>query len=82
MDEHLDHALEQEFAGHGGTIHQLKVSDPAFKALLQKNHALWQQIQNIQNNVTPADDDTRHDLEKQRLAILDDIAARVRKAES
>ncbi|MDX2274072.1 MAG: hypothetical protein NW206_01365 [Hyphomonadaceae bacterium] len=82
MTEHFDHALEEEFSEHRETIHRLKISDPSFKTLLERNHALWLQIQNIQNNVTPADDQTRHDLEKQRLVLLDEIAARVGAAES
>ena len=28
--EHLDRALAEEFAGHGETIHKLKVANPAF----------------------------------------------------
>jgi uncharacterized protein YdcH (DUF465 family) len=68
--EHLDHALEQEFAGHAATIHRLKVSDPGFKA------------QNIQNGVAPASDDHLHALQKQRLNILDDVAKLIGDAES
>lgn len=79
--EHLDNALAEEFAGHGETIHRLKTTDSHFKALMEQNHALWLQIQNIQHDVTPADDSVRHDLEKQRLKILDEIAAAVAKAE-
>lgn len=80
--EHLDQALAEEFAGHGETIHKLKVSDPHFKALMAKNHELWKQIQNIQNGLTPTADATLETLEKQRLLILDDIAARIAKAEA
>ena len=80
--EHLDHALEEEFAGHGETIHKLKAANPHFKALMQQTHDLWSQIQSIQNGLTPADDHVRHDLEKQRLKLLDEIAALVRGAES
>jgi uncharacterized protein YdcH (DUF465 family) len=80
--EHLDNALAEEFAGHGETIHRLKVTDPNFKALMEQNHALWLQIQNIQNGVTPADDSVRRDLEKRRLKLLDEIAAAIAKAET
>lgn len=79
--EHLDHALEEEFAGHGETIHRLKVSDPHFKALMEQNHALWIRIQNIQNQVTPADDRELDRLEKERLSVLDDIASRILQTE-
>ncbi|MEZ5994393.1 MAG: hypothetical protein R3C25_01420 [Hyphomonadaceae bacterium] len=80
--EHLDQALAEEFAGHGETIHKLKLSNPHFKSLMEQNHALWLQIQNIQNDVTPADDATRHELEKQRLKLLDEIAALIAQAEA
>ena len=80
--EHLDHALEQEFAGHAETIHRLKVSDPHFKALLELNHSSWREIHNIENGVTAASDDYLTSLRKQRLAILDDIAKLVGEAEA
>jgi uncharacterized protein YdcH (DUF465 family) len=72
--EHLDHALAEEFAGHGEAIHRLKIRSPEFKELMVQNHALWTQIRNIQNGVNPADDAYLETLEKQRLAILDEIA--------
>lgn len=80
--EHLDNALAEEFAGHGDTIHKLKVSDPDFRALMERNHALWTQIQKIQHGVTPAEDAVRHELEKLRLKLLDEIAAGIAKAEA
>ncbi|ANP46120.1 YdcH family protein [Candidatus Viadribacter manganicus] len=79
--EHLDHALEQEFAGHGQTIHNLKVSDPAFKSLLELNHQIWREIHNIENGVTAASDDYLTALRKQRLSILDDVARHISAAE-
>ncbi len=80
--EHLDTALAEEFAGHGDTIHKLKISDPHFKALMEQNHALWLEIQTIQQDVTPAEDSARHALEKKRLKLLDEIAASIAKAEA
>jgi uncharacterized protein YdcH (DUF465 family) len=80
--EHLDHALSEEFAGHAETIHRLKVSNPHFKDLMTQNHDIWTQIQNIHHEVTPADDSHLHNLQKQRLKLLDEIAALVRDAEA
>lgn len=81
-EEHLDYALQEEFSGHKDTIHTLKLEDNHFKKLLIKNHELWTQIQNIQNNVTPTDDLTLENFEKQRLLILDEIAAAIRSYEN
>lgn len=78
--EHLDLALAEEFAGHGETIHKLKISDPHFKSLMQHNHDLWTQIQNIQKGLTPTSDQTLETLEKQRLRLLDEIAQAIAKA--
>lgn len=80
--EHLDQALAEEFAGHGATIHRLKVSDAHFRALMEHNHTVWTQIQNIQNGVTPTDDGHLTRLEKERLKLLDEIAAAIRRAEA
>lgn len=78
-EEHLDHALSEEFAGQGERIHTLKQSDAHFRRLLEQNHELWKEIQQIQKNIQPASDEALETLEKRRLLILDDIAARLRK---
>lgn len=79
--EHLDRALQEEFSGHKDTIHALKTKNNHFKKLLVTNHELWTQIQNIQTGVTPKDDVTLENLEKQRLIVLDEIAAIIAKYE-
>ena len=74
---HLDQALAEEFADKSDAIHALKASDPGFRALLEQNHDLWKQIQQIQKGITPAADETLEDLEKRRLVVLDEIGARL-----
>ncbi|HVY84910.1 MAG TPA: hypothetical protein VG943_07240 [Caulobacterales bacterium] len=80
--EHLDQALAEEFAGHGRTIHALKQSSARFRELMEQNHALWTQIQHIQGGILAAEDGVRHDLERKRLKLLDEIADHIRKAEA
>lgn len=75
MSTHLDQALAEEFADKADAIHALKASDPAFRALLEQNHDLWKQIQQIQKGIAPAADAVLEDLEKRRLLILDRIGA-------
>ena len=75
---YLDRALSEEFADKIAEIHVLKVADPAFKDLLHRNHSLWLEIQKIQGDLTPTDDAVLEELEKQRLAILDEISAKLR----
>lgn len=80
-DEHLDHALSEEFAGHGERIHQLKVSNAHFRGLLERNHTLWKEIQQVQKGLQPGSDEHLQTLEKQRLAVLDEIAVALEKAD-
>lgn len=77
MSPHLDRALSEEFDSRADEIHALKAKDPSFGELLERNHDLWEQIQNIQNGITPADDDVLETLEKRRLALLDEISKRL-----
>lgn len=79
-DPHLDHALEGEFAGQSEAIHKLKVSDTRFRILMERNHALWKEIQHIQQGLEAADDVRLETLRKQRLHVLDEIAAALRSA--
>lgn len=71
----LSQDLAEEFAGQAAAIHALKGRDAHFRALLERNHVLWKEIQQIQKGLKPADDDAWETLEKQRLAVLDQIAA-------
>jgi len=80
--EHLDRALAEEFAGHGDTIHKLKVADPDFKSLMVRNHAIWLEIHRIESGEAAASDHYLEALKKQRLVVLDEIAAAIGEAES
>ncbi|HEY9217161.1 MAG TPA: DUF465 domain-containing protein [Phenylobacterium sp.] len=74
---HLDHALAEEFPDKVEAIHALKATDGPFRELLKQNRALWDQIQQIQKGIAPAQDAVLEDLEKRRLMLLDEIAARL-----
>ncbi len=73
-EEHLDHALSEEFGSQIAAVHALKASNAHFRTLMERNHALWKEIQHIQSGIAPADDQTLEVLEKRRLVILDEIA--------
>jgi uncharacterized protein YdcH (DUF465 family) len=79
-DTHLDRALAEEFSGRSPEIHALKAADPAFAALLERNHELWAEIQRIQESIQPAEDAVLEDLEKRRLLLLDQISSRLTRA--
>lgn len=73
-ETHLDHALAEEFSGRSAEIHALKASDAHFRKLLERNHDLWRQIQQVENGLKPSSDEHLETLQKQRLAVLDEIA--------
>lgn len=77
MSTNLDQALAEEFPDKAEAIHALKATDPEFRELLEQNHDLWKQIQQIQKGIAPAEDAVLEALEKRRLAVLDEIAARL-----
>lgn len=76
----LDHALAEEFADQAQAIHDLKAKDPQFHELLERNHKLWLEIRRIEKAMVDVEDRVLEDLRKARLAILDQIAARLQKA--
>jgi uncharacterized protein len=78
----LPESLSEEFAGNAETIHALKQTDAHFRRLLEDNHTLWKEIQQIQKGIVPAEDEALETLEKKRLAVLDQIAAMVAKAKA
>jgi uncharacterized protein len=75
--DHLDRALAEEFPDQAEAIHALKAKDASFRKLLERNHELWEQIRQIKEDIAPAEQDVLETLEKQRLAILDVITARL-----
>jgi uncharacterized protein len=73
----LPHDLAEEFPGKADLIQRLEGENAHFAVLLQKNHTLWKEIQQIQKGIQPAEDEVLETLEKQRLAVLDEIATMV-----
>lgn len=77
----LPHDLEEEFPDKAELIQRLEGENAHFANLLTKNHALWKEIQQIQKGIKPAEDEALERLEKQRLAVLDEIATMIAAAE-
>ncbi len=75
--DNLDRALAEEFADRASEIHALKAKDPAFRDLLHRNHELWEEIQRAQNGIEPTSDERLEQLERRRLALLDEITLRL-----
>lgn len=69
------HTLAEEFPDRMEAIHQLKVANPAFAALLREYDEVNDQIHLAETNVKPVDHAFEVELRKRRLSIKDAIAA-------
>lgn len=72
---HVVHELAQEFPANAETIHALRRSDRHFSALCDRYHAINRDIHRIETGVEAAADDRLEVLKKQRLAMVDEVAA-------
>ncbi len=79
---HVLHDLHAEFPDDGDILHQLKVSDPHFRAISDRYQEINKEIHRIESEVEAASDERSEELKKQRLLILDEVAAMITKAKT
>jgi len=79
---HVSHDLHAEFPDDGDILHQLKVSDPHFRAISDRYQEINKEIHRIESEVEAASDERSEELKKQRLLILDEVAAMITKAKA
>lgn len=77
---HTPHELHEEFPEYGVVIHTLKTTDTRFAKLAEEYHLLNRQVHRAEIGVEPMEDQTLEGLKKQRLALLDQVMLRLRKA--
>ena len=75
---HTPHELADEF--DSAELHALKMSDAHFAKLTEQYHDLNREIHRIEAEVEPTSDSHLEGLKKQRLALLDEVAASLAKA--
>lgn len=75
MSAHCPHELHEEFPHDADALHRLKLGDAHFCNLAARYHALNRAIHRAGTNVEPASDQFAETLKKQRLSLLDEIAA-------
>ena len=81
MSAHTPHELHDEFPHDASTLHRLKLTDAHFANLAGRYHALNRSIHRIEVEVECASDHYLTRLKKQRLRLLDEIAAMIEVAE-
>ncbi len=77
---HTPHELSDEFPDDHVLLHELKVSNSHFVALADRYHAVNREIHRIGAGVENPSDSYSEALKKQRLALVDEIAAILAKA--
>lgn len=79
---HTPHELADEFPADHALLHSLKLSDAHFAALADRYHAANRAIHRSAAEVEPMGDEALEQLKRQRLALLDEIAAILTRARS
>lgn len=72
---HVLHDLHAEFAEDSALLHSLKLSDAHFQKVSERYYEVNREIHRIETETAPASDQHLEDLKKQRLALLDEVAA-------
>lgn len=67
------HDLIHEFPELKDRIHELKTTDTHFRQLFDQYHTLTREIENMENEVTPASTRTEEDAKTKRLHLKDEL---------
>jgi len=79
---HTPNDLHAEFPDDGAVLHRLKVEDAHFRKLADSHHEVNREIHRIETETEAASDARLEDLKKQRLSLLDEVAALVSRAKA
>ncbi len=74
---HVPHELPEAFPGQADRIRALKAADAHFAKLADDYHEVNRGVHRGETDVEPMDDARMQDLRKRRLALLDEIRARL-----
>lgn len=72
---HVPNDLHDEFPKDAAILHELKQSSAHYQRLAETYHEVNRAIHRAETDVEPASDQRLEELKKQRLAMLDDVAA-------
>ncbi|AOL24795.1 hypothetical protein Ga0102493_11665 [Erythrobacter litoralis] len=81
MSAHTPHELADEFPHDADVLHRLKLGDAHFNSLASRYHAVNRAIHRVESEIEPASDEYTEQLKRRRLALLDEIALMVERAE-
>lgn len=78
---HVAHELHSEFPQHADLLHRLKMTDSHFQRIAERYHEVNREIHRVEAEIEASSDARLEDLKKQRLAMLDEVAGMISKAE-
>lgn len=77
MMSEVGHDLHALFPGEASHLHALKVESGPFRGLAERHHRLSREIARIESGLDVASDERFEELKKQRLDLLDQVAAMI-----
>ena len=80
MSAHTPNELADVFPDDTAALHQLKLTNPHFVRLADQHHAANRAIHRIEIEAEPASDERLEALKRERLHLLDEIAAMLKNA--
>lgn len=75
MSAHTPNELAEVFPDDAEALHRLKLTDAHFARLAEQHHAVNREIHRVETEIEPASDERLEELKKERLHLLDEIAA-------
>jgi uncharacterized protein YdcH (DUF465 family) len=75
MSAHTPHELADTFPEAAAALHRLKLANAHFAQLAERHHVVNRTIHRIETEVEAAGDERLEALKKERLNLLDEIAA-------
>jgi uncharacterized protein YdcH (DUF465 family) len=82
MSAHTPHELHDEFPQDAAVLHRLKLTNPHFVQLAEKHHVVNREIHRIAAEIDAASDERLEGLKRERLHLLDEIAAMIEAEEA
>ncbi|MEO0057909.1 MAG: hypothetical protein RIT17_1382 [Pseudomonadota bacterium] len=77
MSAHTPHELHDEFPHDAEALHRLKLADAHFAKLADRHHEVNREIHRIATEIEAASDERLEALKRERLHLLDEIAAMI-----
>jgi uncharacterized protein YdcH (DUF465 family) len=82
MSAHTPHELHDEFPQDAEALHRLKMTNTHFVQLADRHHEVNREIHRITAEIEAASDERLEALKRERLHLLDEIAAMIEAEEA